>query len=106
MHFGQSVYVILNSAEGQHALLDPRFPELSSTARTLSLRFFTPTRAFPFRSLSVSQCAITKRDQEVSISSSVFTTDLLQTYCVMYSKYHSLAPPDCYKRSVLFQYGR
>lgn len=109
IYFEHTVYVVIQPGDGDQALLDVRFPDVSSHGQGLLLACYNDTEA-SFRKLTLWHCVggsavvdpkVLPKIRTLSVSSNAYQ----QTYCIMQSTWDKNSPALSVHHDVLFRFG-
>lgn len=107
IYFESTIYFVLQSGDGDQALLDVRFPDVSHHGQGLLLSCYNdPTVSFRKLTLwhAVDDKPIERAMPKIK-TLSVATNDYQQTYCVMQSTWDKQSPSLSVYHDVLFRFG-
>jgi len=110
-------YFVVQSGEGEQALLDVRFPDVTQRGQGMHLASYTlndrPWQKLTLWHLLASQASagpksadlLQKKDTPLSVSVSVSSKNYQQTYCVLRSAWEGVSPTINIHHETLFRFG-
>jgi hypothetical protein len=111
IYYGQSIYFMLQSGEGDQQLLDIRFPDVSQHGQGIILRSYSDdesvwSKLYLWHSVSsADNIAQSRMELPKPKTLSIATQDYQQTYCIMKSAWDETANNFSVYRDAIFRFG-
>jgi hypothetical protein len=110
VYFESSIYFVLQPGEGDQALLDVRFPNVSKHGQGILLSCYND-HTVPYRKMtlwhSIDNVDVAEKCKKIPKlrTLSVSTVNYQQTYCIMHSTWDKNSPALSVHHDVLFRFG-